>query len=189
MPRSLYEKVRADVLEVDAYFSQLSDAAGAMGASTDQKITAAMRQLASGCPADAAAELVRVIESLANESLLRYCRAVRKKFEPEYLRRPNKDELREIEQHYASLGFPVSALVALTSRRGGGIAVQLDGKGSTQARIRSPATGWRWFATTFCVFRTSTLEHQGPGTILIFTISQRSLQISGLGSGQRLSRR
>jgi hypothetical protein len=78
MPRSLYEKVRAGVLEVDAYFSQRSDAAGVIGASTDQKITAAMRQLAFGCPADAAAELVRVSESLASKSLLRYCRAVRK---------------------------------------------------------------------------------------------------------------
>jgi hypothetical protein len=75
MPPSLYEKVHAGVLEVDAYFSHQSDAAGVMGASTDQKITAAMRQLAFDCPADAAAELVRVGESLANESLLRYCSA------------------------------------------------------------------------------------------------------------------
>jgi hypothetical protein len=83
MPRNLYEKVRAGVLEVDAYFTQRPDAAGVMGASTDQKITAAMRQLAFGCPADAAAELVRVRESLPNESLLRYCRAIRKIFEPD----------------------------------------------------------------------------------------------------------
>jgi hypothetical protein len=107
MPRALlYERVRAGVLEVDSYFEQRPDAAGVMGASADQKITAAMRQLAYGYPADAAAELVRVSESLASESLIRFCRAVRKKFEPDYLRRPNKDELREIEQHYASLGFP-----------------------------------------------------------------------------------
>ena len=70
------------------------------------EITAAMRQLAYGYPADAAAELVRVSDSLASESLIRFCRADRKKFEPDYLRRPNKDELRDIEQHYASLGFP-----------------------------------------------------------------------------------
>jgi hypothetical protein len=103
MPRSLYEKVRAGVLEVDAYFNQRPHAAGVIGASTDgvigastdQKITATMRQLAFGCPADAAAELVRVSESLANKSLIRFGRAIRKKFEPEFLRRPNKDELRE----------------------------------------------------------------------------------------------
>jgi hypothetical protein len=68
------------VLEMEAYFCQRSDAAGVMGASTDQKITAPMRQLAFGCHADAAAELVRVGESLGNESLLRYCRAVRNGF-------------------------------------------------------------------------------------------------------------
>jgi hypothetical protein len=39
MPRSLYEKVRAGVLEVDTYFRQRSDAAVVMGASTDQKST------------------------------------------------------------------------------------------------------------------------------------------------------
>jgi hypothetical protein len=95
MPCSLYEKVRAGVLEVDAYFNQRPHAAGVIGASTDQKITATMRQLAFGCPADAAAELVRVSESLAYKSLIRFGRAIRKKFEPEFLRRPNKDELRE----------------------------------------------------------------------------------------------
>jgi hypothetical protein len=72
-----------------------------------------------------------------------------------------------------------AALDALTSRRGCGIAVQLDGKGSAPARIRNPETGWRWFATIFCVFRTSALEHQSPGTILIFTIGQKTLHIFG----------
>jgi hypothetical protein len=66
-----------------------------MEALTDQQITAAMRS-AYGYPADAAAELVRVSEPLASESLIRFCRAVQKIFEPDYLRRPNKDELREI---------------------------------------------------------------------------------------------
>jgi hypothetical protein len=107
MPKALlYERVRAGVLEVDQYFEQRLEPAGVMGESADQKITAAMRQFAYGYAADAAAELVLVSESLASESLIRFCRAVRKKFEPDYLRRPNKDELREIEQHYASLGFP-----------------------------------------------------------------------------------
>ena len=48
------------VLEVDAYFSQRSDAAGVTGEYTDQKIMAAMRQLAFRCPSDAAAELLRI---------------------------------------------------------------------------------------------------------------------------------
>jgi hypothetical protein len=85
MPRALlYEHVRAGFQEVDSYFEQRLDAAGVMGASADQKIMAAMKQY--GYPADAAAELVSVSESLASESLIRFCRAVRKKFEPDYLR-------------------------------------------------------------------------------------------------------
>jgi Plant transposon protein len=51
-------------------------------------------------------ELVCVSESLASESLIRFCRAVQKKFEPDYLRQQNKDELREIEQQHARMGFP-----------------------------------------------------------------------------------
>jgi hypothetical protein len=106
MPRALFERVRAGVLEADHYIEQRPDAAGVMGASADQKITAELRQFAYGCPANAAAELVRVSESVASESLIRFCRAMRKEFEHLSLRRRNKDELREIEQHYASLGFP-----------------------------------------------------------------------------------
>jgi hypothetical protein len=43
MPRVLYERVRAGVLEVDPYCEQKPNAAGVMGTSADQKITAAMR--------------------------------------------------------------------------------------------------------------------------------------------------
>jgi hypothetical protein len=55
-----------------------------------------MRQSAYGYPADAEEELVRVSEPLASESSIHFCRAVQKKFEPDYLRRPNKDEMRDI---------------------------------------------------------------------------------------------
>jgi hypothetical protein len=79
---------------------------GATGASADQKITAAMRQLGYGYPADAVAELVSVSDYLASESLIRFCRAGRKKFKPDYLRRPKNDALRETEQHHANLEFP-----------------------------------------------------------------------------------
>jgi hypothetical protein len=91
MPRALHEPVRAGVLEADHYFEKILDTAGVMGASADQKKTAAMWQLAYGCPADAAAELVRVSETVASESFIRFCRSMRKEFEPLHARRPNKD--------------------------------------------------------------------------------------------------
>ena len=63
--------MRAGVLEVDSYFEQRPDAAGVKGASADQKITAAMRQLAYGYPADAAAELLRLQLILVQSDLPR----------------------------------------------------------------------------------------------------------------------
>ena len=45
MPRDLYESVRSDVMGYDAFFVQKADATGKEGASTDQKIYAAMQML------------------------------------------------------------------------------------------------------------------------------------------------
>jgi Plant transposon protein len=106
MHSSLYEKVRAGVLEMDEYFSQRPDSIGIMGASTDQKVTAALRQLAFGCPADTTADLVRVSDSLAHESLLRFLSCCTKELWAGVFEPPDKDDLREIELYYASLGLP-----------------------------------------------------------------------------------
>jgi Plant transposon protein len=106
MPRSVYELLREGLLETDEYFLQKQDAVGKLGASTDQKMVCALHQLAYGVPADAVCEYVRTSESTASESLHRFCAAVRKRSEAEWLRRPNADELVAIEQQYATLGFP-----------------------------------------------------------------------------------
>jgi hypothetical protein len=46
MPQCIYEQIRAALLSVDPdFFEQRSDALGRMGATTDQKVTSAMRQL------------------------------------------------------------------------------------------------------------------------------------------------
>ena len=101
-----------------------------------------MLQLAFGCSADAVDELMKVTYSLANEILLGYCREVRKKFEPEYLRRRDKDKLRDIAQCYASIAFP-GFIVCVDVACGCKIHVQLDGKGSTLAlaKMKVPETG------------------------------------------------
>jgi hypothetical protein len=51
MPRSVYELLREGLLETDRYFIQKRDAVGKIGASTDQKMVCALRQLAYGIPA------------------------------------------------------------------------------------------------------------------------------------------
>jgi hypothetical protein len=94
------EKLIAGVLSADAgYFTQKLDAVGVRGASTDQKLTAALRQLSLGVGADAVVEYVRLSESAISECLKRFCAGVVSEFKREYPRNPNTDELRGIENN------------------------------------------------------------------------------------------
>jgi Plant transposon protein len=106
VPMAVWEVLKEGVLRADRYFYQRKDAAGVLGARTYQKMGAAVRQLSYGIPADACVEYVRLSESTCNESLHRFCRAVVKEFESEWLRLPTVSEIEEIERHYAKLGFP-----------------------------------------------------------------------------------
>jgi hypothetical protein len=105
MPRETYELIRKIVLLEDPYFEQKPNAIGAPGASTDQKMAAALIQLTQGVAADAIVEKVRISESTASVCLKMFCSAVVSVLKDDYLRLPNMDELRRIESEYASLGF------------------------------------------------------------------------------------
>jgi hypothetical protein len=74
----------------DDYFVQKRNAANVLRLSCFQKVTAAMRMLTYGVPADATDEYVRIGESTALESLRRFVTAVVEIFGDEYLRYPNK---------------------------------------------------------------------------------------------------
>jgi hypothetical protein len=106
VPKKIWDVLREGICRADNYFRQKRDATGLTGASTEQKMVAAIRQLAYGIPADACVEYVRLSETTCNMSLHRFCQAVVGEFETEYLRLPTVDEIAEIEGHYAKLGFP-----------------------------------------------------------------------------------
>jgi hypothetical protein len=64
VPRDVYERIRDKLfLWDDKYFVERVDCCGVRGASTDQKLWAAMRQLSYGVPADAVTEYDRLAES------------------------------------------------------------------------------------------------------------------------------
>jgi hypothetical protein len=69
---------------------QKRNAANVLGLSCFQKVTAAMRMLTYGVPADATDEYVRIGESTALESLRRFVAAVVEIFGDQYLRYPNE---------------------------------------------------------------------------------------------------
>jgi len=90
----------------DDYFVQKRNVAGVLGLSCFQKVTAALRMLTYGVPADATDEYVRIGESTALESLRRFVAAVVEIFEEEYLRHPNEADTARLLALNEKRGFP-----------------------------------------------------------------------------------
>jgi Plant transposon protein len=109
VPRDVYERIRDGLLTWnDNYFIQKRDCCGALGASTDQKMWSAMRQLAYGLPADATVEYGRLADTTNLTCLKMFYKGVVDMFETEWLRLPNMNDAMRIERHYGTLGFPGS---------------------------------------------------------------------------------
>ncbi|CAH9104101.1 unnamed protein product, partial [Cuscuta europaea] len=102
----LFNKILQDVENYDNYFQQKTDAVGNIGLSPLQKMVAAIRMLAYGCPADLLDEYVQIGESTAVESLKRFCDAILGLFEKHYLRKPNEDDIRVLLEENETRGFP-----------------------------------------------------------------------------------
>lgn len=103
MRRSLFLRVLDKVCAHDRYFLQKRDATGALGLSSLQKLTAALRMLTCGVAND---EYCRLGESTAQECLKRFVRAIREIFGRRYARQPTrKDILKQLENN-AQRGFP-----------------------------------------------------------------------------------
>ncbi|KAF8403864.1 hypothetical protein HHK36_011970 [Tetracentron sinense] len=90
----------------DPYFILKRNAAGTLGLSSLQKVTAAMRMLAYGVATDAVDDYVRIGESTSIESLRRFVRAVVEVFGEEYLRSPNNDDISRLLAQGEVRGFP-----------------------------------------------------------------------------------
>lgn len=79
------------------------NAAGLKGFSAYQKISAAMRVIAYGVPADYVDEYLR---RFAIESVRRFAKVVIRVFGPEYLRAPNKDDTKKLMASNERRGWP-----------------------------------------------------------------------------------
>ncbi|XP_020275108.1 uncharacterized protein LOC109849660 [Asparagus officinalis] len=103
--RSLFLHIVDTVREHDNYFVQKVDGVGQLGLSTLQKVTTAFRMLAYGASTDSTKEYVRIDESTIIECLKRFCRAIVKVYEDEYLRSPNTDDVARLLQKGEERGF------------------------------------------------------------------------------------
>ena len=69
-------------------------------------MTAAMRMLAYGTPADALDDPYRIAESTALETLEKFCQAVVDVYGEEYFRSPNEADVVRIREMHESIGWP-----------------------------------------------------------------------------------
>lgn len=103
--RDVYERLRTRLLQYE-FFQDRSDCTGRQGATTDQKMTAAMRMLATGGSADSVVEYVRLGTSTILQCLKEFSRCVVSAFGDEWLRPPNNQEIARLSAEFGRLGFP-----------------------------------------------------------------------------------
>lgn len=106
MPREIYSRVKAAIVNTDPFFAEGKDCTGKQSCSTDQKMVAAISQLSHGVAAAFLTNELRMSESLIHKSRQRFVSAVCKCFASEYLRLPNVDDLAAIMARHAKIGFP-----------------------------------------------------------------------------------
>ncbi|KAL5719137.1 hypothetical protein ACHQM5_011960 [Ranunculus cassubicifolius] len=106
MDVELFNRILHAIGNYNDYFTAKLDAVGKCGLSPLQKMIAALRMLAYGCPADLLDEYIQIGESTAIESLKLFCDAIIGLFEEKYLRRPNKDDIERLLKEGEERGFP-----------------------------------------------------------------------------------
>ncbi|XP_028070159.1 uncharacterized protein LOC114272637 [Camellia sinensis] len=106
MRRSLFVSILHDIQQVNEYFIQTRDATGAPGLSSVQKMTAALRILQYGVPADTVDEYITIGESNAIAALNFFIRSIVVTYEAVYLRSPNDVDVARLLQEGEQRGFP-----------------------------------------------------------------------------------
>jgi hypothetical protein len=106
MRRSLFVQIVEACQANSNYFKQRRNAAGQMGFSAYQKISAAMRVLAYGVPADYTDEYLRIGEDTTTESVRRFTRMVIKLYGPTYLRAPTEEDTERLMEENEKRGWP-----------------------------------------------------------------------------------
>lgn len=106
MDVKLFNRILNAIGKYDNYFTPKIDAVGRSGLSALQKMIAALRILAYGCPADLLDEYIQIGETTALESLKHFCNVIIGIFEEQYLRKPNEGDIARLLKEGEDRGFP-----------------------------------------------------------------------------------
>ena len=142
MSKELFLRIMNVVEAHDDYFVQKRNAANVLGLTCFQKVTAAMRMLTYGVPADATDEYVRIGESTALESLRKFVDAVVEIFGDEYLRYPNEADIARLLAMGEKKGFP-GMLGSIDCMHWAWKNCPYENRVSTRGTWRSPLSFWR----------------------------------------------
>ena len=106
MRRSLFVKIVETCEAKCRYFTRHRNATGLMGFSAYQKISAAMRVIAYGVPADYADEYLRIGEDTTIESVRLFAKTIIKLYGKIYLRAPNEEDTVRLMAMNEPRGWP-----------------------------------------------------------------------------------
>jgi hypothetical protein len=106
MRRPLFLRIVSEVENHEQFFVQGRNAAGTLGFTACQKITAAIRMLAYGVTGDYVDEYLRISETTAMMSLKLFAQAVVSLYSDTYLRSPTKHDIARLLADGESRGFP-----------------------------------------------------------------------------------
>ena len=106
MRRSLFVKIVNDCEAASYYFKRCRSAAGIMGFSAYQNISAAMRVLTYGIPADYTDEYLRIGQDTTMESVRRFAKLVIRLYGEQYLRAPNEEDTKRLMEMNEKRGWP-----------------------------------------------------------------------------------
>jgi hypothetical protein len=106
MRRSLFVKIVNDCEAASDYFKRRRSASGQWGFSAYQKISAAMRVLAYGVPADYTDEYLRIGVQTTTDSVRRFAKLVIRLYGDLYLRAPNEEDTKRLMEMNEKRGWP-----------------------------------------------------------------------------------
>jgi hypothetical protein len=106
MQRSLFVKIVETCIAKTWYFKCRRNAAGLLGFSGYQKISATMRVLAYVIPADYADEDLHISEDTTIMSVRRFRKVMIRVFGPTYLRAPNEQDISRLLGENTARGWP-----------------------------------------------------------------------------------
>jgi hypothetical protein len=117
MKTTMFIDICHSIARRNHYFQRTCNAAGVPGFSTIQKVSAVVRMLAYGGPADHLDEYIRMGESITLECVNKFTRTIVEEYDDIYLREPNAQDIARLLEVAEQRGYLVVSIACIRSGR------------------------------------------------------------------------